>query len=816
MRKLKLMAGLSIAILAANLSLSQSKLYEQHFNLSEITLGDGPFKNALDINNKLLLEYDANRLLTPFMREAGFKDWEEKYPPFRNWAEGDFRLDGHIGSHYISALALAYASTKEPEMKAKLLERLNYMVDMIDKAQSAYDGDKDGLRGYVGGIPCKPMWRNIYKGNATFNFEADGKQQYGVVPFYTMHKMYAGLRDAYVYAGNQKAKKCLKKLCDWGVNLISNLSDQQLQDLLNIEHGGINESYADAYKIFGDKKYLETAKRFSHKRMIDGMQKLDTKFLSGMHANTQVPKYVGFERIAQLDKLPEDEQLMQSYKTAAQNFWADVVQNRTLSFGGNSVDEHFLHADQGMRYIERCDGPESCNTNNMLKLSEMLFDSTHEAKYADFYEKAVLNHILSTQNPNTGGYVYFTSVRPMHYRMYSQVNQGMWCCVGTGMENHGKYAHFIYTHDKDTLYVNLFIASTLINKNFAIHQDTKFPFEPRSTLTVGKKGQYTIAIRHPIWCKSGFAIKVNGKAISLKSEPGSYEKIERFWEKGDKIEVSTPMKLAIESCPTNDDYIAFTYGPVALGAIVSTKDLDLMFAGEGRMDHAPGIGKQWNLLDAPIILGDRSDILKHVKPSDISKLEFKIDSSLYSDKKYADLVLQPFFKIHEARYMLYWFQPNAQRWQEHKDMLKRIEDEKQKLESRTIDFVATGEQQSDAGHALAGQFGKGEYGGEKFVDSWNNGWFSYQLATKGKKDLNLRLRLASGDRNRKCTISVNGNVLDDNFSPKPPNDNDRFFEVEIPIPNEFLNDEEFATVKFEANKGTPNPGLYYLRIVTRQ
>lgn len=816
MMRTKILAACCLSLAAAIPLAAQSKLYEQHFDLSEVSLGEGPFKNALDINNRLLLEYDANRLLTPFMRQAGFSDWAEKYPPFRNWAEGDFRLDGHIGSHYLSALSLAYASTREPEMKAKLLERLNYMLDMIEKAQNSFDGDKDGLNGYVGGIPYNDFWKSLYKGNASFTFKQDGKDVYCVIPFYIMHKMYAGLRDAYIYAGSQKAKKCLKKLCDWGVNVVSKISDEQLQDMLNVEHGGINESFADAYKIFGDKKYLEAAKRFSHKRMIDGMQTLDTKFLSGMHANTQVPKYVGFERISQIDNLPEDKDLMKSYRTAAQNFWADVAQNRTLSFGGNSVDEHFLHADQGMRYIERCDGPESCNTNNMLKLSEMLFDSTHDARYADFYEKGMLNHILSTQNPNTGGYVYFTSVRPMHYRMYSQVNQGMWCCVGTGMENHGKYAHFIYTHDKDTLFVNLFVASTLKSKSFAIHQDTKFPFEPASRLTVGKDGQYTIAIRHPIWCKSGFSIKVNGKAIGAKSEPGSYEKIERYWKKGDKIEVSTPMQLAIESCPTNDDYIAFTYGPVALGAIVSTKDLDLMFAGEGRMDHAPGIGKQWNLLDAPIILGERGDVLKHVKPLDLSKLQFKIDPALYSDKKYADLVLQPFFKIHEARYMLYWFQPGAERWQEHKDMLKKIEDEKQKLEQRTTDFVATGEQQSDAGHALAGRFGKGEYGGEKYVDSWTGGWFSYELNTKGKKDLSLRLRLASGDRNRKCTISVNGNVLEESFSPKPPNNEGTFFEVELPIPNEYLTDGDVVTVKFEANQGTPNPGLYYLRLVTNK
>lgn len=811
----KLLTIFATAISAISL-FAQSKLYEQHFDLNQVKLNDGPFKKALDINNKLLLEYDANRLLTPFMRQAGFADWEKLYPNFTNWAEGEFRLDGHIGSHYLSALAFAYASTSDAPTKQKLLERLNYMVDMVAKAQSTFDNNKDGLYGYVGGLPYNELWTNLYKGNATFETTLDGKKTRAPVPFYTIHKMFAGLRDAYIYAGNQKAKLCFKKLCDWGVNLISNLSDEQLQNLLREEHGGINETFADAYKIFGDKKYLETAKRFSQREMVEKMQTLDTDFLSGKHANTQVPKYIGFERISQIDTQDSDKSLMQKFDTSAKNFWTDVAQNRTLSFGGNSVDEHFLHKNQGMRYIERCDGPESCNTNNMLKLSEMLFDATHEAKYADFYEKAMQNHILSTQNPNTGGYVYFTSVRPMHYRMYSQVNQGMWCCVGTGMENHGKYAHFIYTHDKDTLFVNLFVASTLKSKDFAIHQETKFPFEPSSKLIVGKSGKYTIAIRHPAWCKSGFLIKLNGAPIKITSQPSSYQKIERYWQKNDTLEISMPMQLALAECPTNDDYIAFTYGPVALGAIVSKDELERMFAGVGRMDHAPGIGKQWNLLDAPILLGERSKILSHINPYDISKLQFKIDASVYSDKKYADLILQPFFEIHEARYMLYWFQPSAQRWKAHKDMIKRIEDEKQKLENRTIDFVATGEQQSDAGHVLLGSYGRGEWSGEKYVDSWNNGWFSYRLKTDSKKDLTLRMRHATADRYRKCKISINDKVFKESFSPSPTDESKTFFETELPIPNEFLNDTPYITIKFEANQGTPNPGLYYLRVLSKE
>lgn len=256
-----------------------------------------------------------------------------------------------------------------------------------------------------------------------------------------------------------------------------------------------------------------------------------------------------------------------------------------------------------------------------------------------------------------------------------------------------------------------------------------------------------------------------------------------------------PMELSLQACPSNEDYVAFTYGPVALGAVVSREELVRQFAEEGRMDHAPGIGKQWNLLDAPILLGDRENLLEKIRPCDISKLEFKIDENVYADKKHANLILQPFFKIHEARYMLYWFQPSKVRWQEHKNKMQEIENAKQELEKRTLDFVATGELQSDAGHVLKGSFGKGEYNGEKYVDSWIGGWFSYLLERKGKKNIALRMRFMAEDSYRKCTISINGKVFKENFSPVPQNGERSFFEIEMPIPESFLTESDEVVVK---------------------
>ena len=435
---------------------AQSLLYPKHFDLQEVTLTDGPMKTAMDKNIELLMKYDVDRLLTPFVRQSGlastkdksskYYNWLSKHPNFTNWGgDAGFDLSGHVGGHYVSALALAYAASHDETQRTKLKERLDYMLQVMKDCQDQFDDDTSGLYGFIGGQPINASWQALYKGDLS-----KIQDNWGWVPFYCQHKVLAGLRDAYVYTGSDVARELFHKLADWSVNLVAKVSESAFQGFLGCEHGGMNETLLDAYQLFGEKKYLTAAKKYSHKDMINNMQSLNTTFLDGKHANTQVPKYIGFERIFEQDATAT------TYKKAAENFWTDVSKNRTVCIGGNSVSEHFLAKSNGSQYIDNIDGPESCNSNNMLKLSEMLADRTGNAKYADFYEQTMWNHILSTQDPKTGGYVYFTTLRPQGYRIYSQVNQGMWCCVGTGMENHSKYGHFIYTHDgSETLYVNL-------------------------------------------------------------------------------------------------------------------------------------------------------------------------------------------------------------------------------------------------------------------------------------------------------------------------------------------------------------------------
>ena len=460
--KLLLISAFFCCLLLAGRVQSQDKLYRNEFPLNDVTLLDGPFKQARDLNIQTLLKYDVDRLLAPYRKEAGLAEKAKCYP---NW-DG---LDGHIGGHYLSAMAINYAATGNAECK----KRMDYIISELKICQDANSTNNPewGI-GYAGGAPnSKQIWTTLQKGDFAAYRSAWAS-------WYNIHKMYAGLRDACLYCDNEEAKSMFLKFCDWGICITSALSDDQMQSMLNMKHGGMDEVFADAYQMTGDEKYLTAAKRFSHKMFLDplseGIDMLDNK-----HANTQIPKFVGFERIAELshDK---------KYGKAGSFFWETVTTNRSLAFGGNSRREHFPAKESCIDFVNVNDGPESCNSYNMLKLTEDLFRVHPLAKYADYYERTILNHILSTQHPEHGGYVYFTPERPRHYRVYSAPNEAMWCCVGTGMENHGKYNQFIYTHSNDSLFLNLFIASELNwkEKGVKIKQETGFPYEEQTKITI--------------------------------------------------------------------------------------------------------------------------------------------------------------------------------------------------------------------------------------------------------------------------------------------------------------------------------------------
>ena len=499
---------------------AQDKLYPNEFPLSQITLLEGPLKHARDLNIETLLKYDCDRLMAPYRKEAGLTPKAKCYP---NW-DG---LDGHVGGHYLTAMAINAATGNEECRK-----RMEYIISEIAEcAEANCKNHPQWGVGYMGGMPNS---QNIWNGFKDGDFRVYSGSW---APFYNLHKMYAGLRDAWLYCSNEQAKTLFLQFCNWAIHITSGLSDEQMERMLGNEHGGMNEVLADAYAITHEQKYLDCAKRFSHKRLFTPMsQRQDC--LDNMHANTQVPKVIGFERISELSG-------NEDYHVASSFFWDIVTGERSLAFGGNSRREHFPAKDACMDFINDIDGPENCNTNNMLKLTEDLHRRNPEARYADYYELATFNHILSTQHPEHGGYVYFTPARPRHYRNYSAPNEAMWCCVGTGMENHGKYGQFIYTHAGDALFVNLYAASQLDwkERGITLRQETAFPYSENSTITIAEgKGTFNLMVRYPGWVHPGeFKVSVNGKPADIITGPSSYVSINRKWKKGDVVNINFPM-----------------------------------------------------------------------------------------------------------------------------------------------------------------------------------------------------------------------------------------------------------------------------------
>jgi len=770
---------------------AQDKLYPNEFPLKDIILLEGPFKHARDLNIEVLLKYDVDRLLAPYRKEAGLPEKAECYP---NWAG----LDGHIGGHYLSAMAMNYAATGNEACK----ERMEYMLSELKECQeaNAVNNSEWGI-GYVGGFPNSAiLWSSFKKGDFSIYNSS-------WAPFYNLHKMYAGLRDAWLYCDNEDAKAMFLKFCDWGISITSALSDEQMQSMLNMEHGGMDEVFADAYQMTGDKKYLTAAKRYSHKQLLDPLSE-GIDILDNKHANTQIPKFVGFERLAELN---HDEK----YDKAGTFFWETVTTNRSLAFGGNSRREHFPSVTSCIDFINVNDGPESCNSYNMLKLTEDLFRVHPLAKYVDYYERTLYNHILSTQHPGHGGYVYFTPARPRHYRVYSAPNEAMWCCVGTGMENHGKYNQFIYTHSKDTLFLNIFIASELNwkEKGVKIRQETNFPFEEQTKLiiTEGSSG-FILKVRYPGWVSKGaLKITVNGKEIPYSALPSSYVSINREWKKGDVVQIMLPMHNSIEHIPNVPDYIAFMHGPILLGAKTGTEDLSGLIADDGRWGQYAA-GEYLPVDQAPILIeDDLQNIADKLEPIKDKPLHFTLNVKMINPM---ELTLEPFYQIHDARYMMYWLALTNDGYQAYVDSLANIEKEKLALEKRTIDYVAIGEQQPETDHAM--QYENSDTGNtmnEFYRDARNGGWFSYDMTTNSETNLSLFVRYWGAEwGSRKFDIYIDDEklVTEDNT--------DRwnlsmFKDVVYPIPDSMIGGESHVRVKFQALPHNTAGAVYVVRVL---
>lgn len=792
MKKQLMIALLSIA--PALGVVAQDKLYKDEFPLGDITLLDGPLKHARDLNVQVLLKYDCDRMLAPYRKEAGLQPRKPSYP---NW-DG---LDGHVGGHYLSALAINAATGNEECRK-----RMEYMISELQLVLDANNQRPEAwCHNYIGGVPnSAKMWTAFSKG--------DFGPYFGTwAPFYNIHKMYAGLRDAWLYCGNEQAKNLFLKFCDWAVDITRDLNDEQMEKMLGNEHGGMNEVLADAYAITGEQKYLDCARRFSHRMLLVPLEN-GKDCLDNMHANTQIPKVIGYQRIAEL---AHDVQ----YHNASEYFWEIVTRQRSLALGGNSRREHFPTKENCIDYINDIDGPESCNTYNMLKLTEDLNRVKPNGMYGDFYETAMFNHILSAQHPQHGGYVYFTSARPRHYRNYSAPNEAMWCCVGTGMEDHGKYGQFVWTHDKgvkaedDALYVNLFVASELNwkDRKMVIRQQTAFPYAETSVVEVAKgKGTFILKVRKPSWCEN-FTVKGVGFDADSYEENG-FVCMKRKWKKGDQVKISMPMHAYIKPMINVPQYVAIMYGPILLGMKTGTEDMRSLIADDSRFGQYAG-GKKLALDEAPILLPKHlDDIAKNLKPVPGKPLHFKLATHMENT---IDGELQPFFEIHDSRYMMYWLALGENDYKAYMQKLADEEKARQALEARTVDKVNPGEQQPETDHRMeTDDSNKGNTEGIFFRDAKDGHYFSYLMQTKGETNLSLQLKFWGQDewRTSEFDIYVNDKLL------CSVNNSHRwrttqFKTVDYAIPSEFVKGKKEIKVKFVAHKGKQVGQIYGVRLV---
>jgi DUF1680 family protein len=597
------------------------------FPLGDVRLLDSPFKEAMERNADYLLSLEPDRLLHNTREYAGLKPKGRLYGGWESMG-----IAGHTLGHYLTALSQQFAATGDVRFR----KRIDYIVSEMAQCQAAY-GD-----GYIGALPPIELqtMRNfrfgIVEPGGPSNFKGGAW-----VPWYTEHKVLNGLKDAWILGGNLQARDVTLRLADWVDSITSGLTAAQLQSMLQVEQGGMMDVLVEIYALTGNPRYLEASRRFYHRAVLDPLLARRNE-LTNMHANTQIPKIIGEARTFEVTGDPRA-------RAIAGYFWDLVVHHYTYVIGGNSDMEHFV-SDQTMSSHLDAATAETCNTYNMLKLTEHVFGWDPKAEYADFYERALYNDILASQEPRMGMFTYFMSLEPGLFKTYSTPYDSFWCCVGTGMENHTKYGEAIYFDGGDSLYVNLFIPSELTwrEKGLRLEQRTDYPKSGRTVLTVtaGAPVAATLRVRCPGWAASPVSFELNGKRLDVRGEPGTYAAIERVWKKGDRLAVTIPMAVRTEAMPDNPDKVAFLYGPVVLAADLgdapATASIPYAVLQTANIMVAPDA--------VPLIVRTDAPIASSVIRSADGSLEFHTDGV----GRPHDVTLLPFWEISYDRYNVYW------------------------------------------------------------------------------------------------------------------------------------------------------------------
>jgi DUF1680 family protein len=742
------------------------------FDLTAVKLLEGPFKKATELNMTSLLNYEPDRFLAKFRTEAGL---EAKAEHYHGWE--DETLAGHSLGHYLSGCALMYQTTGDQ----RFLDRVNYIVEELKIAQDA-DGD-----GYIGAFPDgKQIFEDeVAKGDIRAKrFNLNGIW----APYYTQHKVMAGLRDAYRLGSNKEALEIEKRFANWLEGIVIGLNHEQIQEMLECEHGGMNEVLADLYADTGDEKYLNLSRIFHHKDVLEPLAQGED-ILPGKHGNTQIPKLIGLARRYELTGDEKD-------RKAAEFFWDWVVNHHSYVTGGHGNHEYFGQPDK-LRDRLSSGTTESCNVYNMLKLSRHIFQWKASADTADFYERALFNHILSSQHPGDGRVIYNLSLEMGGYKTY-QDPQWFTCCVGTGMENHSKYGRNIFFQNDKELFVSQFIAAELTwrEKGLRVRQVTNYPEEQGITLEFDCSApvKLTLQIRYPYWAENGIEVLVNARKKRVSLEPGSFIPLRRKWKKGDKVEVKMPFTLRLETMPDDSNRVAIMYGPLVLAGDLGP--VDDPKAGEA--------------MYVPVLMTEDRNPVNWIKPLAGQANTFQTEGV----GKPKDILLKPFYKTHERRYSIYWDIFSEETWKEYQIKHEAQLERKKKLEEMTIDFVQPGEALPEQEHNFKGERTiQREFRNRKYRLA-REGWFSFDMKVMMGQPMGLVVEYWGGfPGSRTFDIMVDGKKMaTENISNKKDG---HFIDVLYEIPEEMTYGKRKVTIKFQSHPGYTAGPVFGVRMIKR-
>ncbi|MDH7599812.1 MAG: glycoside hydrolase family 127 protein [Sedimentisphaerales bacterium] len=798
------------AILSLTVLLSLSLTYAQQVKpvikeiatpipLTDVRLTGGPLKRAQDLDAEYLLRLEPDRMMAGYRIRAGLQPKAEGYG---GWDSPSGRqLTGHIAGHYLSAVSLMYAATGDERFKPRADYLVKELKEVQDKRGTGYLGaiaDKDGTDGAV------IFEQQIAKGQIrSGGFDLNGMWS----PWYTLHKTFAGLRDAYRYTGNKTALELEIRFASWAEKVLSGLTDQQIQQMLNTEFGGMNEVLVDLYADTGDARWLRLADRFYHRQIVEPLAR-HIDILPGNHGNTQVPKLLGC-----LVEFIYTGDLTNGFATGF--FWDCVVHHHTFATGGHGRNEYFGQPD---RLYEIIDGrtAETCNVYNMLKLTRRLFAIRPDAEYAEFQERALFNHILGSIDPNDGSTCYMVPVGQGVQREYQDMFSSFTCCVGTGMESHALHGDGVYYHAKDRLWVNLYVPSIVqwpqAGARLAVETDLPEGEKANITLSLKNKRRFTLLLRRPGWTTEQFAINVNGQQIPVpqtsqrpsrddRSYPfasGSYVELDRTWSDGDRIEVHLPKQLRLERLADNPQCAAIMWGPLVLAA-------DLGSQPRARRDRSEAQRPQ-----IPALVVPEGPVDRWLVPVEGKARWFRTKDA----GKPNDLELCPFYRLHRRTYMAYFDIFTPAEW-ERRAAERQAEQERQaRLEAATVAYVQPGQMQPERDFNMQGeQTSPVRFQGR--AGRRATGWFSFDIPVDANHPMALVVTYNT-DQQRTCSFDIlldGQRIGQETIGRRSPEQQVRFFDVEYPIPSDLIKDNGKVTVRFQAQPGSQTAAVYGIRMI---